>query len=204
MVVEYFSGYLRRGCNDGIALHCQTRSASPRARRAVRRVGAPGCVGAANLRLLLARGLGQERSGTSPPTAPAKAATRDAMVPPDWPPSISSGIRSGTRSTSRRSHRGGDRDRKSRAYGAARNTTPASPSCGPVALFVIVRLRSINSLILALMPSPSSARACSPASSPSAALDRFVAKLLYEAIEDIDEGQSRRCADRRHPGAGQA
>lgn len=76
------------------------------------------------------------------------------------------------------------------AYCAARNTTPSVAVVRPVALFVIVASRSINALIWALML----VTIIGPgvfAGIIAIALRSigFCAKLLYEAIEEIDEGQ---------------
>ena len=76
------------------------------------------------------------------------------------------------------------------AYCAARNTTPNVALVRPLALFVIVSSRSINSLIWALML----VTIIGPgvlAGILSIALRSigFCAKLLYEAIEEIDESQ---------------
>ena len=76
------------------------------------------------------------------------------------------------------------------AYCAARNTTPSVAFVRPLALFVIVSSRSINSLIWALML----VTIIGPgvlAGILSIALRSigFCAKLLYEAIEEIDESQ---------------
>ncbi len=76
------------------------------------------------------------------------------------------------------------------AYCAARNTTPSVAFVRPVALFVIVASRSINSLIWALMLvviiGPGVLAGIVAIGLRSIG---FVAKLLYEAIEEIDEGQ---------------
>lgn len=76
------------------------------------------------------------------------------------------------------------------AYCAARNTTPSVALVRPVALFVIVASRSINSLIWALMLvtiiGPGVLAGVFAIGLRSIG---FVAKLLYEAIEEIDEGQ---------------
>jgi len=76
------------------------------------------------------------------------------------------------------------------AYCAARNTTPSARFVRPVALFVIVSSRSINALIWALML----VTIVGPgvfAGIVAIALRSigFCAKLLYEAIEEIDESQ---------------
>jgi phosphonate transport system permease protein len=76
------------------------------------------------------------------------------------------------------------------AYCAARNTTPSVALVRPVALFIIVSSRSINSLIWALML----VTIIGPgvfAGILSIGLRSigFCAKLLYEAIEEIDESQ---------------
>jgi phosphonate transport system permease protein len=76
------------------------------------------------------------------------------------------------------------------AYCAARNTTPSVTLVRPVALFIIVSSRSINALIWALML----VTIIGPgvfAGIIAIALRSigFCAKLLYEAIEEIDEGQ---------------
>lgn len=76
------------------------------------------------------------------------------------------------------------------AYCAARNTTPSVSVVRPIALFIIVSSRSINALIWALML----VTIIGPgvfAGIIAIALRSigFCAKLLYEAIEEIDEGQ---------------
>jgi len=76
------------------------------------------------------------------------------------------------------------------AYCAARNTTPSVAFIRPAALFVIVSSCSINSLIWALML----VTIIGPgvfASILAIGLRSigFCAKLLYEAIEEIDESQ---------------
>jgi phosphonate transport system permease protein len=76
------------------------------------------------------------------------------------------------------------------AYCAARNTTPSVSVIRPIALFIIVSSRSINALIWALML----VTIIGPgvfAGIIAIALRSigFCAKLLYEAIEEIDEGQ---------------
>jgi phosphonate transport system permease protein len=76
------------------------------------------------------------------------------------------------------------------AYCAARNTTPSVSLVRPLALFIIVSSRSINALIWALML----VTIIGPgvfAGIIAIALRSigFCAKLLYEAIEEIDEGQ---------------
>ena len=76
------------------------------------------------------------------------------------------------------------------AYCAARNTTPSVAFVRPVALFVIVSSRSINSLIWALMLvtiiGPGVVAGIIAIALRSIG---FCAKLLYEAIEEIDESQ---------------
>ena len=76
------------------------------------------------------------------------------------------------------------------AYCAARNTTPSVAFVRPVALFVIVSSRSINSLIWALMLvtiiGPGVFAGILAIGLRSIG---FCAKLLYEAIEEIDESQ---------------
>src|SRR5262249_44612892 len=76
------------------------------------------------------------------------------------------------------------------AYGAARNTTPSVALVRPVALFIIVSSRSINSLIWALMlvtiVGPGVFAGILAIGLRSIG---FCAKLLYEAIEEIDEDQ---------------
>ena len=76
------------------------------------------------------------------------------------------------------------------AYCAARNTTPSVAFVRPAALFVIVSSRSINSLIWALMLvtiiGPGLLAGIFAIGLRSIG---FVAKLLYEAIEEIDESQ---------------
>jgi phosphonate transport system permease protein len=76
------------------------------------------------------------------------------------------------------------------AFLAARNTTPSRAFVRPLALFVIVSSRSINSLIWALLlvviigPGPLAGIFAIALRSIG-----FVAKLLYEAIEEIDATQ---------------
>jgi phosphonate transport system permease protein len=76
------------------------------------------------------------------------------------------------------------------AYCAARNTTPSATLVRPLALFVIVSSRSINSLIWALMlvviVGPGVLAGILAIGLRSIG---FCAKLLYEAIEEIDERQ---------------
>jgi phosphonate transport system permease protein len=76
------------------------------------------------------------------------------------------------------------------AYCAARNTTPSVALVRPVALFVIVSSRSINALIWALMlvtiVGPGVFAGILAIGLRSIG---FCAKLLYEAIEEIDESQ---------------
>jgi phosphonate transport system permease protein len=76
------------------------------------------------------------------------------------------------------------------AYCAARNTTPSVAFVRPVALFVIVASRSINSLIWALMLvtiiGPGVFAGIIAIGLRSIG---FCAKLLYEAIEEIDDSQ---------------
>lgn len=76
------------------------------------------------------------------------------------------------------------------AYCAARNTTPSVTFVRPVALFIIVASRSINSLIWALMlvtiVGPGVFAGIIAIGLRSIG---FCAKLLYEAIEEIDESQ---------------
>lgn len=76
------------------------------------------------------------------------------------------------------------------AFCAARNTTPSVAFVRPVALFIIVSSRSINSLIWALMlvtiVGPGVLAGIIAIGLRSIG---FCAKLLYEAIEEIDESQ---------------
>ncbi len=76
------------------------------------------------------------------------------------------------------------------AWCAARNTTPGAVLVRPVALFVIVASRSINSLIWALMlvviVGPGVLAGILAIGLRSIG---FCAKLLYEAIEEIDAAQ---------------
>lgn len=76
------------------------------------------------------------------------------------------------------------------AFLAARNTTPSVAFVRPIALFVIVASRSINALIWALLLvailGPGVLAGIFAIAFRSIG---FVAKLLYEAIEEIDEGQ---------------
>jgi phosphonate transport system permease protein len=76
------------------------------------------------------------------------------------------------------------------AFLAARNTTPSAAFVRPLALLVIVASRSINSLIWALLlvailgPGPLAGVFAIALRSIG-----FIGKLLYEAIEEIDESQ---------------
>ncbi len=76
------------------------------------------------------------------------------------------------------------------AFAAARNTTPSAYFIRPVALLIIVSTRSINSLIWALLlvkiigPGVMAGLIAIAIRSIG-----FCAKLLYEAIEEIDEKQ---------------
>ena len=75
------------------------------------------------------------------------------------------------------------------AFLAARNTTPSRLLVRPVALFVIVASRSINSLIWALLLvsiiGPGVLAGVFAIAFRSVG---FIGKLLYEALEEIDEG----------------
>jgi phosphonate transport system permease protein len=76
------------------------------------------------------------------------------------------------------------------AFLAARNTSPSALFLRPVALFIIVSSRSINSLIWALLlvaiigPGPLAGIIAIALRSIG-----FIAKLMYEAIEEIDPTQ---------------
>jgi phosphonate transport system permease protein len=76
------------------------------------------------------------------------------------------------------------------AFLAARNTTPSTLIARPIALLIIVSSRSINSLIWALllvsMIGPGVLAGIIAIALRSIG---FVGKLLYEAIEEIDESQ---------------
>ncbi len=76
------------------------------------------------------------------------------------------------------------------AFLAARNTTPSKTFIRPIALFIIVSSRSINSLLWALMLvtviGPGVFAGVLAIGFRSIG---FCAKLLYEAIEEIDETQ---------------
>jgi phosphonate transport system permease protein len=73
------------------------------------------------------------------------------------------------------------------AFMAARNTTPSTWVLRPLALFVIVASRSINSLIWALLLVSVLGPGLLPGIVAIALRSiGFVAKLLYEAIEEID------------------
>ena len=76
------------------------------------------------------------------------------------------------------------------AFCAARNTTPSTKVLRPIALFIIVSSRSINSLIWALMlvtiVGPGVFAGIIAIGLRSIG---FCAKLLYEAIEEIDHTQ---------------
>ena len=76
------------------------------------------------------------------------------------------------------------------AFLAARNTTPSLYIARPIALFIIVSSRSINSLIWALLL----VSIIGPGVLAGVVAIRlrsigFIAKLLYEAIEEIDQTQ---------------
>ena len=76
------------------------------------------------------------------------------------------------------------------AFMAARNTTPSRTFVRPVALFIIVSSRSINSLIWALLlVSIIGPGLLAGVIAIGLRSIGFVAKLLYEAIEEIDETQ---------------
>jgi phosphonate transport system permease protein len=76
------------------------------------------------------------------------------------------------------------------AFAAARNTTPSAAFLRPAALFVIVASRSINSLIWALLlvaiMGPGLLAGVVAIGLRSIG---FIAKLLYEAIEEVDAAQ---------------
>lgn len=76
------------------------------------------------------------------------------------------------------------------AFLAARNTTPSLRFVRPVALFIIVSSRSINSLLWALMlVSIIGPGILAGVIAIGLRSIGFCAKLLYEAIEEIDESQ---------------
>ncbi len=76
------------------------------------------------------------------------------------------------------------------AFLAARNTTPSLYIARPIALFIIVSSRSINSLIWALLlVSIIGPGVLAGIVAIGLRSIGFVAKLLYEAIEEIDETQ---------------
>ena len=76
------------------------------------------------------------------------------------------------------------------AFLAARNTTPSVRFVRPVALFIIVSSRSINSLLWALMlVSIIGPGVLAGVIAIGLRSIGFCAKLLYEAIEEIDETQ---------------
>jgi len=76
------------------------------------------------------------------------------------------------------------------AFLAARNTTPSLYIARPIALLIIVSSRSINSLIWALLlVSIIGPGVLAGIVAIGLRSIGFVAKLLYEAIEEIDEGQ---------------
>ncbi|MCF3932554.1 phosphonate ABC transporter, permease protein PhnE [Acuticoccus sp. M5D2P5] len=76
------------------------------------------------------------------------------------------------------------------AFLAARNTTPSTLIVRPIALFIIVASRSINSLIWALLlVSIIGPGVLAGVIAIGLRSIGFVAKLLYEAIEEIDEKQ---------------
>jgi phosphonate transport system permease protein len=76
------------------------------------------------------------------------------------------------------------------AFLAARNTTPSVAFVRPLALFIIVSSRSINSLIWALLlVSIIGPGALAGIIAISLRSIGFIAKLMYEAIEEIDANQ---------------
>lgn len=76
------------------------------------------------------------------------------------------------------------------AFLAARNTTPSTRFVRPVALLIIVSSRSINALIWALLlVSILGPGVLAGIISIALRSIGFIAKLLYEAIEEIDMGQ---------------
>lgn len=76
------------------------------------------------------------------------------------------------------------------AFLAARNTTPSTLFVRPIALLIIVATRSVNSLIWALLlVSIVGPGVLAGVIAISIRSIGFCAKLLYEAIEEIDEGQ---------------
>lgn len=74
------------------------------------------------------------------------------------------------------------------AFMAARNTTPSTWLCRPVALFIIVASRSINSLIWAMLlvtiVGPGILAGIIAIALRSIG---FIGKLVYEAIEEVDQ-----------------
>ena len=113
------------------------------------------------------------------------------MVPPDWGFIAELKSRFGTPLTSRRwAPCWPSCIAVPVAYCAAHNTTPSVTLVRPLALYIIVASRSINSLIWALMlvtiVGPGVFAGILAIAFRSIG---FCAKLLYEAIEEIDETQ---------------
>ena len=78
------------------------------------------------------------------------------------------------------------------AFAAARNTTPSAYVVRPIALLLIVASRSINALIWALLLVAVLGPGLLPGVIAIALRSvGFVAKLLYEAIEEIDRATGR-------------
>jgi len=76
------------------------------------------------------------------------------------------------------------------AFMAARNTTPSTTFVRPIALFIIVASRSINSLIWALLlVSIIGPGVLAGVVAIGLRSIGFIAKLMYEAIEEIDARQ---------------
>ena len=76
------------------------------------------------------------------------------------------------------------------AFLAARNTTPSTKFVRPIALLIIVSSRSINSLIWSLLlVSIIGPGVVAGTIAISLRSIGFIAKLLYEAIEEIDKNQ---------------
>ena len=193
MVVEYsLRLHAALGAVMAVAVRGETKVwQRARARRAVRRLGGV-ARGRVDLRLLLAAHLRKDDLGVRHRRAGAGRRSRRA----DDPAGLGlhqHAVAADLGHHQYRHARHADRHRHRRFRSpTARRATPrrASLFVRPIALFIIVSSRSINSLIWALML----VTIIGPgvlAGILSIALRSigFCAKLLYEAIEEIDEGQ---------------
>jgi len=191
MVVEYSSAIFAAGCSDWRSRSANgTKVWQRRDRKAQFAAWGVYARRRRHLHLLLESHFRQGRSGRSCSMRRRRPPTSAPHVRPDWGSIHGCGGRSGTRSNIATLARHGDRSRGAVAYCAATQHHAERRFCGPWRCSSSCRrARSFADLGADARP-PSSGLACSPASCRFALRSiGFCAKLLYEAIEEIDESQ---------------